>query len=112
MIKNYLFFLKCLKVKTWFQNRRMKHKKLQKKPNEDGEETNCDESRETRSDDEESRDSFTSGDGSEKAQCSIKGGNSDSSAPSGSALYKPYQMERRIDEHEEEIDVVDSESEG
>lgn len=98
-------------VKTWFQNRRMKHKKLQKKTNEDGEEINSDDIKETGSDDEDSRDSFTSGDASEKAQCSNKSSILDSKL-SSSSLYKPYKRETREDEQEDEIDVVDSESEG
>ncbi|XP_062618331.1 brain-specific homeobox protein homolog isoform X2 [Saccostrea cucullata] len=96
-------------VKTWFQNRRMKHKKLQKKPNEDGEDTNADDSKEIGSDDEESRDSFTSGNVSDKAQCSLaRDLENKHSTPS---IYKPYQLESE-DVHEDEIDVVDSENEG
>lgn len=100
-----------IQVKTWFQNRRMKHKKLQKKTNEDGEEINSEDIKETGSDDEDSRDSFTSGDASEKVQCSNKVSILDSKL-SSSSLYKPYQLETREEEQEDEIDVVDSESEG
>jgi hypothetical protein len=87
----------------------MKHKKLQKKTGDEDDDTNADETKDTEFDDEESRESFTSDSVSDKAQCSKQSqlGNKQSTT----SIYRPYRLDVG-DDHEDEIDVVDSESEG
>ncbi|OWF46002.1 brain-specific homeobox protein homolog [Mizuhopecten yessoensis] len=98
-------------VKTWFQNRRMKHKKLQKK----GDDADDDENTSEMNDDSNTADNFSSkhGDSSPvEGMPSLSSGRLNSSyvhaqsSASGVTIYDDSDNEA-----DEEIDVVDSDSE-
>ncbi|KAK3107345.1 hypothetical protein FSP39_012358 [Pinctada imbricata] len=97
-------------VKTWFQNRRMKHKKLQKKTSDSSN------TGDNKDEDCESRDSFDSENETESENRDVGVSSSSStgeplnlSRKSSVSVFKPY-LDNESD-NEDEIDVVDSESE-